>query len=509
MTLIERLNKGSPASGGSAGRESGGLRGRLAKGSEEQSPRPSTPEGAPAPARGIRGRLRHKDGEEQKSSKSAIADRMQERYREIKPRIQNRMLAELDPTLSVASSPEVRKAIEEHFNAILAEEQFVLTRSDRRRLFDQIVAEILGFGPIEPLLADEATTDILVVGAKRVYVERQGRVHRTSITFEDDEHLLRIIDRIIAPLGRRIDESSPMVDARLPDGSRVNAVIPPVALDGPSLTIRKFAAIPLTVEDLIRFGTATVEVFEFLRACVMAEFNMIISGGSSSGKTTLLNILSGFIPEDERIVTIEDSAELQLRQPHVVRLESRPPNVEGRGRITIRDLVINSLRMRPDRIIVGEVRSEEAIDLLQAMNTGHDGSLGTLHANSPRDALARLETMCLMAGMDLPVRAIREQEASALHLIVHMARVQDGSRRIVQVTEVQGMEGDVLVLSDLFEWQTTGMEDGKVLGKLMPTGLRPKAINRIEEAGIYLSPTTFGMKHAEQADDDPPSATAH
>lgn len=414
-------------------------------------------------------------------------------YIDLKTRIQNKLLAELDPSMDVTQSAEVRNTIEELFTTILAEENLVLSRAERRRLFDQIVAEILGFGPLEPLLQDEEITEIMTVGAKNIYIEKKGLIERVPVTFESDEHLMRIIDRIVAPLGRRIDESSPMVDARLPDGSRVNAVIPPIALDGPALTIRKFSKIPLTVQDLINFGSVTPEVMEFCRACVIAGLNLMVSGGTGSGKTTLLNILSGFIPGDERIVTIENAAELQLRQEHVVRLESRPPNIEGRGEITIRDLVINSLRMRPDRIVVGEVRSGEALDLVQAMNTGHDGSMSTAHSNSPRDTLSRLETMVLMAGMDLPVRAIREQLASALHVIVHGDRLRDGTRKIVKVSEVQGMEGDVIVMSDIFEFEQTGMQDGKIQGALRPTGLRPKYISRIMDAGINLPASVFGI----------------
>ncbi|MCS7070449.1 MAG: CpaF family protein, partial [Anaerolinea sp.] len=303
----------------------------------------------------------------------------------------------------------------------------------------------------------------------------------------------RVLERIVAPLGRRIDESSPLVDARLPDGSRVNAVIRPIAIDGPTITIRKFFKKPLTVEDLIRFGSLTKEIAEFLRACIIARLNMIVSGGTGSGKTTLLNILSSFIPNDERIVTIENAAELQLRQEHVVRLESRPPNIEGRGQISIQDLVVNSLRMRPDRIVVGECRSGEALDMLQAMNTGHDGSLTTLHSNSPRDTIARLEVMCLMAGMDLPVRAIREQIASAVDCICHQERLRDGSRKVVKITEVQGMEGDMITMSDIFEYEQTGVEGGKIIGRIRPTGIRPRFTDRIEAAGIYLPPSVFGV----------------
>jgi len=395
--------------------------------------------------------------------------------------------------MDLSQTEKVRQTIQELFDAILEEENLTLSRTERYRLFEQIVAEILGLGPIEPLLKDETITEIMVNGPRKVYIEQKGRVYKTDITFENDEHVMRIIDRIVSPLGRRCDESQPYVDARLPDGSRVNAIIPPLSLVGPVITIRKFAKIPLTIEDLIRFGTLTPELVEFLKACVIARLNIVVSGGGGSGKTTLLNILSSFIPGDERIITIENAAELQLRQRHVVTLESRPPNIEGKGEVTIRDLVINSLRMRPDRIIVGECRGPEALDMLQAMNTGHDGSMTTLHSNSPRDTLARLETMVLMAGYDLPVRAIREQVARAIDLIVHQERFRDGSRKVVSVTEVQGMEGDVIVLQDLFRFQQTGFEDGRVIGRLQPTGIRPKFIERIEATNIYLPPDIFGV----------------
>jgi pilus assembly protein CpaF len=412
---------------------------------------------------------------------------------ELKERIQDKLIAELDPQMDISQTDEVRHTIEEMYDQILAQEGTILTRQERQRLFEQIVAEILGFGPLEPLLADESITEIMVNGPRKVFIERQGKLEKVKISFESDEHLMRIIDRIVSPLGRRIDESSPYVDARLPDGSRVNAIIPPLALNGPTLTIRKFSKTPLTVDDLIRFGSITPEAIEFLNACVNARLNVIVSGGTGSGKTTLLNILSGFIPGDERIVTVENAAELQLRQEHVVTLESRPPNIEGKGEVTIRDLVINCLRMRPDRIVVGECRGGEALDMLQAMNTGHDGSLTTLHSNSPRDTLSRLETMCLMAGMDLPMRAIREQIASAVDLIVHEERMRDGSRKIVNITEVQGMEGDVIVMSDIFAFEQQGIEGGRVIGRLKPTGLRPKFVDRIEAANIHLPAGMFGV----------------
>ena len=335
------------------------------------------------------------------------ASSQRDTYLDLKARVQNRLLAELDPSMDISKVNEVRSTIQDLFEQVLAEENIVLSRPERHRLFEQIAAEILGFGPLQPLLDDETITEVMVNGAKNIYIERGGKIHRVPFTFESDDHVMRIIDRIVAPLGRRIDESSPYVDARLPDGSRVNAVIPPISLVGPVITIRKFFKNPITLEQLIQFGTITPEALQFLKACVEARLNLIISGGTGSGKTTLLNILSQFIPNDERIVTIENAAELQLRHEHVVTLESRPPNIEGRGEVTIRQLVINSLRMRPDRIIVGEIRDEAALDMLQAMNTGHDGSMTTCHSNSPRDTLARIETMALMAGMELPVRAIR------------------------------------------------------------------------------------------------------
>lgn len=414
-------------------------------------------------------------------------------YSDLKNRIQQRLIAELDPAMDVTNSSEVRVTIQEMFETMLLEEQIVLSRNEKKRLFEQIVAEILGYGPLEQFLNVEGVTEIMVNGPKHVYIERNGKIQRVNTVFEDDEHLMRIIERIVAPLGRRIDEGSPMVDARLPDGSRVNAIIPPISLVGPTLTIRIFAKIPLTVDNLIEFGTITREAIEFLKACVIAKVNIIISGGTGSGKTTSLNVLSGFIPDGERIVTIENAAELQLRQDHVITLESRPPNIEGRGEVTIRDLVVNSLRMRPDRIIVGEVRRGEALDMLQAMNTGHEGSMTTLHANSPRDMLSRLETMVLMSGMDLPHRAVREQISSAIDLVIHQDRMRDGSRKITSVSEIQGMEGDVITMSEIFRFEQTGFEDGKVIGRLRPSGLRPKFMFKLQEAGIMLPPSIFGI----------------
>ncbi len=414
-------------------------------------------------------------------------------YFDLKTRVQNKLLAELDPSMDISKTDEVRRTIQELFEQILTEENIVLSRPERARLFEQIAAEILGLGPLQTLLEDDTITEIMVNGAKNIYIERKGKLHRVPVTFENNDHVMRIIDRIVAPLGRRIDEASPYVDARLADGSRVNAVIPPISLVGPVLTIRKFAKNPITLEQLVQFGSISAEALQFLKACVESRLNVVISGGTGSGKTTLLNILSGFIPADERIITIENAAELQLRQEHVVTLESRPPNIEGRGEITIRQLVINSLRMRPERIIVGEIRDEAALDMLQAMNTGHDGSMTTLHSNSPRDSLSRLETMTLMAGMDLPSRAIREQISSAIDLIVHQERMRDGTRKIVNVTEVSGMEGEVITMTDLFLYEQTGFENGQIIGHLRPTGLRPKFMDKLENSGIHLPPSIFGI----------------
>jgi pilus assembly protein CpaF len=413
-------------------------------------------------------------------------------YIDLKSRVQNKLIAELDH-VDNSRKNEIRQHIEELFNTILSEESMVLSKGERQRLFEAIVADILGFGPIEPLLGDDSISEIMVNGPKNIFIERKGHLTRANVSFDDDEHVLRIIDRIVAPLGRRVDESSPLVDARLPDGSRVNIVIRPIALNGPTITIRKFSKTPLSAQDLIRFGSMTGEIAEFLRACVIGRLNMVVSGGTGSGKTTLLNVLSSFIPNDERIITVENAAELQLQQEHVVTLESRPSNIEGKGMISIQDLVVNCLRMRPERIVVGECRSGEALDMLQAMNTGHDGSLTTLHANTPRDAIARLEVMCLMSGMDLPVRAIREQIASAVNLICQQSRLRDGSRKILFITEVQGMEGEMITMSDIFTFEQTGYENGKIVGRIRPTGLRPKFIERIEDAGIHLPPSVFGL----------------
>jgi pilus assembly protein CpaF len=370
-----------------------------------------------------------------------------------------------------------------------------LQPSMRDQLFREVMDDILGFGPLQSLLDDPEISEIMVNNAHNIYIERRGKIIRTNIEFENDDHVLQIIDRIILPLGRRIDGDTPTVDARLPDGSRVNAVIPPVAIDGPSLTIRKFQRGKLSIKNLIEYNSITPQLAEFLRACVVSRLNILISGGTGAGKTTLLNALSSYIPNDERIITIEDAAELRLQQSHVLRMETKPPNVEGKFPVTVRDLVRNSLRMRPDRIIVGEVRGGEALDMLQAMNTGHDGSLTTLHSNSPRDAVSRLETMVLMAGVDLPIKSIRQQIASAIDLIIQVARLKDGTRKITGVNEVSGMEGDTVVMTEIYKFEQNSVDkNGHILGEIKPTGMRPLFMSRVEASGIKLSPEVFGVK---------------
>src|SRR6476619_2360475 len=418
---------------------------------------------------------------------------VRESFRDVKFRIQSRVIQDLDPKLDLTNQVEVRRQIEEIFGKVIDEEGLALTRAERVRMLEQITDEIIGLGPLEPLLRDESISEVMVNGPRQVYIERSGKLELTNVVFQNDDHVMRIIDRIIAPIGRRVDESSPMVDARLTDGSRVNAIIPPLSLVGPVITIRKFSASPFTVEDLIRFGTATADMFDFLRACVEARLNVFVSGGTGSGKTTFLNVMSSFIPDDERIVTIEDAAELQLRQSHVVTLESRPPNLEGNGEITMRALLRNALHMRPDRIIVGECRAGEALDMIQAMTTGQEGSLSTGHANTPRDMLRRLETMVLMTGYQLPLRAIREQVASAVDLIVHTARLKDGSRKIVNITEVYGIDDDEILVQDIFAFEQTGVRDGKILGTLQPTGIRPTFMARFKASGVVLPPGEYGI----------------
>jgi len=432
---------------------------------------------------------------------------------EIKQRLQQRLIAELGSELSTltdevrhqAATPSERpdsaitfnEKIESCLNSLLALEKTPLTAEERQKLFKEVTDDIVGYGPLEPFLADPEVTEIMVNNYQTIYIEKNGLLLKTEASFIDEQHLRHLIDKIVGQVGRRIDESSPMVDARLPDGSRVNAIIPPLAIMGAKLTVRKFAADPLTVQDLIELGTLSPAAASFLSAAVRGRLNIIVSGGTGSGKTTTLNVLSEFIPPTERIITIEDAVELQLKQEHVLQLESRPPNIEGKGEVTIRDLVRNSLRMRPDRIIVGEVRGGEALDMLQAMNTGHDGSLSTIHANSPRDALARLETMVLMSGMELPVRAIREQIASAIDLIIQQARLKDGSRRITHITEVQGMEGEIITLQDLFLFDfAAGLDSqGRFLGRLKATGIRPKLAEKIAEQGIELPPELFHLEY--------------
>jgi pilus assembly protein CpaF len=409
----------------------------------------------------------------------------------IRERVQRKLLADTDGDINRSHLPQMRQMIETVFNQVLAEENLLYTRSSRTRLLEWVISDILGYGPLEPLLQDPSITEIMVNGAKTIYIERHGLIELTEVTFENESHLMRIIDRIVSPLGRRIDEASPMVDARLPNGFRVNATIAPLSLDGPLLTVRKFAQTPFTAQDMIANGTLNTQLISFLMACVEARINMVISGGTGSGKTTLLNVVSAFIPSNERIITIEDTAELQLKQKHVLRLEKRPPNVEGRGEVTIRQLVINALRMRPDRIVVGEVRGGEALDMLQAMNTGHDGSLTTVHSNSPRDALRRIETMVMMAGMELPLRAIREQVVSAIDLVVHMERLRDGTRRVVKVSEVQGMEGDSILMQDLFFFDQTGVKNSRVIGTHKTTGLRPQFAEKFALNSIELPASIF------------------
>jgi pilus assembly protein CpaF len=414
---------------------------------------------------------------------------------ELRSKIHHVLIDELGPILydKRLSEEELRRRVHEQLHQALAQERAPLSAADKAQLIQDVSDDILGYGPIDSLLRDDDVSEVMCNGPGSVYVERSGRLERTGATFVDEDHLRRIIDKIVAEVGRRIDESNPMVDARLPDGSRVNAVVHPLAIGGPFLTIRKFSRDPWQIDDLIRFGTLNAHSARFLQACVVGRLNCIVSGGTGTGKTTTLNVLSSFIPSEERIVTVEDAKELQLHQDHVLALEARPANIEGRGQVTIRDLVKNCLRMRPDRIVVGECRSGEALDMLQAMNTGHDGSITTIHSNSPRDTLARIETMTLMAGFDLPVRAIREQMASALDLIVHLSRLRDGTRRITHITEVQGMEGDVITLQDvfLFDYGMGIDEHGKFRGHLKAIGVRPKFCEKLEDLGIRLGPEVF------------------
>jgi len=409
----------------------------------------------------------------------------------IRDRVQSKLLAETDGEVTTSHLPQMRQMIGTFFNQVLTEENLLYTRATRTKLLDWVLADILGYGPLDPLLKDGSITEVMVNGPFEVFVERAGLIEKTNVNFENEAHLMRIIDRIVSPIGRRVDESSPMVDARLPSGFRVNATIPPLSLDGPILTIRKFSQTPYTAQDLIANGTLSPKLSAFIKACVEARVNLVISGGTGSGKTTLLNVLSAFIPNTERIISIEDTAELQLNQEHVIRLEYRPPNVEGKGEVTIRRLVINALRMRPDRIIVGEARGGEALDMLQAMNTGHEGSMTTIHSNGPRDTLRRIETMTLMAGTELTLKAIREQVASAIELVIHMSRLRDGSRKVIHVSEVQGLEGDAIVMQDIFNFEQTAFKDGRVIGMLKPTGLRPLFTEKFVANSIELPPDIF------------------
>ena len=415
-------------------------------------------------------------------------------YKELKVRVQNNVIETIDIDFTDVNKnyEENKDKIEKTILEAVEKESLNMTTIQRNRLISELMDEIIGFGPITSLLNDPEITEVMVNGPNQVYIEREGKLVLTNAKFKNNDHIYHVIKKIVSPIGRRIDESSPMVDARLPDGSRVNAIIPPLALDGPSITIRKFSEDPFTVEDLVKFGTLTKQMAEFIRFCIEGKLNVIVSGGTGSGKTTTLNVLSSFIPDGDRIVTIEDAAELKLSQSHVVRLETRPPNIEGKGEVNIRDLVKNSLRMRPDRIIVGEVRGGEALDMLQAMNTGHDGSLTTGHANAPRDMLARLETMVLMSGMNLPVKAIRNQVASAIDLIIQQSRMQDGSRKITNITEVHGMENDVIVLQDIFEYKMQGLtSDGKVKGNFVYSDIMPRAVHKLRERGFDVPLSIF------------------
>jgi pilus assembly protein CpaF len=432
---------------------------------------------------------------EQKQPLVRSGEEHRDKYGDLKIKIHKEIIESLDKELKQTSGftdKEISKKVEEVITNCLERDASFLPYSERQKITLEILNEVLGLGPIESLIKDKDVSEIMVNGPHQVYAEKKGKIVLTDISFRDDDHVMHVIEKIVAPIGRRIDESMPMVDARLADGSRVNAIIPPLSLKGPVITIRKFFRDPLKVSDLIRFGSLTPPMAKFLEACVKARLNIVISGGTGSGKTTTLNVLSSFIPHDERIVTIEDAAEIQLRQQHVITLETRAANIEGKGAITIRDLVRNSLRMRPDRIVVGEVRAGEALDMLQAMNTGHDGSLTTGHANSPRDIISRLETMVLMAGMDLPVRAIREQIASAVDIIVQQNRLRDGSRKITHVTEVLGMEGETIVLQDIFLYEQTGVDNnGRILGWHRATGIIPKCIDKFEGEGIFLPKDIF------------------
>ncbi|MBF0542996.1 MAG: CpaF family protein [Candidatus Riflebacteria bacterium] len=447
------------------------------------------------------GLLSRLNEEKKSTSTSGVMDSTATReisgFEKLKEKVQGRLIDDMPQAIMTEQNVEKKKAmLRDRIISVTSEESPKLNITLSQREADQmtqvLLDDMIGFGPIQRLLDEEEISEIMVNGPYQIYYEKKGKLILSDVKFKDNEHVMRIIERIVAPIGRRIDESTPYVDARLPDGSRVNALIPPIALNGPTITIRKFKKEKLTINDMVKFGTLTEEMAEFLKAAIMCRLNIVVSGGTGSGKTTTLNILSSFIPEDERIITCEDAAELQLRQPHVVRLETRPANIEGKGAVPMRELIKNTLRMRPERVIVGECRGGEALDMLQAMNTGHDGSLTTGHANTPRDMLARLETMCLMAGMDLPVRAIREQIASAVHMIVQQSRLKDGSRKITYLTEIQGMEGEKVVMQDIFRFEQSGIDEkGKIIGRLKPTGIRPKFAQKFEESGVHLPANIF------------------
>ncbi|NUQ44561.1 MAG: CpaF family protein [Phycisphaerae bacterium] len=427
-----------------------------------------------------------------KGASKPLDDR-QEQFYAMKTRIHRKLVETLDlSALNQREEADIREEVRQVVSNLCEQEQALLNINERQQLIEEILNETFGLGPLETLLGDPHISDILINGPRQVYVERRGKLELTPVRFKDNEHLLHVIDKICSTIGRRCDEVTPMVDARLKDGSRVNAVIPPLAIDGPSMSIRRFGRDPITWDDYLRFKSIAPEMIDFLRACVRARLNIVVVGGTGSGKTTLLNNLSSFIPDDERIVTIEDAAELAMRQPHVVRLETRPANIEGKGRIAIRDLLINSLRMRPDRIVVGECRGAETLDMLQAMNTGHDGSLTTIHANSPRDAIQRLETMVMMAGFELPVKAIRQQIASAVHLLVNAARLSGGPRKVMAVTEIQGMEGDMVTMQEIFKFEQLGVDGaGKAYGHHLATGLRPSFLDRLRAHGEDVDPSIF------------------
>jgi pilus assembly protein CpaF len=456
----------------------------------------SAPIGAPAAPieRATNGSLAQAVGHTSEVEDAVAADDMQ-RMLELSLWVVDRIQASLGPQTELKRSAETERMLQERFARVYQQAGVHLQEAQVKQLFTMACDELMGFGPIQQLLNEDTISEVMVNGPHKVYIEQKGKLRLSNVRFANDEHVLKVIDRIIRPLGRRIDRKWPMVDARLPDGSRVNAIIPPCAIDGSTITIRKFSKNKLKIDDLIRFGSMTPEMGEFLRACVISRLNIVVAGGTGSGKTTLLNVLSNFIPDDERIVTIEDSAELQLAQEHVVRLEAKPAEVDGSGRVSIRDLVINSLRMRPERVVIGECRGGETLDMLQAMNTGHDGSLTTLHANAPRDAIARMETMSMMAGMDMPLKVIREQIASAIDLIVQQTRLDDGQRKVAYITEVQGMEGETVVLQDIFKLELLGKSpDGKIQAELRPTGVRPRFTPRLEAHGFRLPPNIFGAQ---------------